>query len=56
MLTDAGCITPLVAMIKGGSVVAQASAAKGLANIASFDKVAGQDAIAAAGAIPLLLN
>lgn len=43
-------------MIKGGSVVAQASAAKGLANIASFDKVAGQDAIAAAGAIPLLLN
>ena len=51
-----GGIAPLVAMLKGGSVSAQAFAAQALANAAMYSKVEGQDAIAAAGALPVLLT
>ena len=51
----AGCIAPLVAMLKGGSAAAQAYAAQALANAACYDAREGQNAIAAAGAVPRLL-
>ena len=52
----AGCIVPLVAMLKGGSAAAQAYAAQALANAAAYNAQDGQNAIAAAGAVPVLLG
>ena len=52
----AGCIQPLVAMLKGGSAAAQAFAAQALANAAAYDAEEGQNAIVRAGAIPVLLG
>ena len=53
-ITNAGCILPLVAILRGGSASAQAFAAQALANAAAYN-TATQNSIAAAGAIPLLL-
>lgn len=55
-IIETGGIGPLVAMLKGGSGAAQASAAQALANAAAYSKEQAQDVIAKAGAIPLLLR
>ena len=51
-----GCIPPLVAMLRGASAAAQAHSAQALANVADYSVEEGQNAIARAGAIPLLVT
>ena len=53
-IIKSGCIQPLVAMIKSGSVAAQAFASQALANAAAFSPEA-QNTIVKAGALPLLI-
>ena len=52
----AGCIQPLVAMLNGASAAAQAHAAQALANAAAYSADEGQNVIAQAGAVPMLLT
>ena len=55
-ILQAGAVAPLVNMLKMGSAAAQAFAAMALANAAAYDAEDGQNAIARAGAVPLLLS
>ena len=52
----AGCVPPLVQMLSKASAAAQAYAAQALANAAAYSAAEGQNVIAAAGAVPLLLT